>query len=72
MRLSRCKVMDHINYCKNGSWHSYRFCKALQRLKQLDVDWTRVLSGASHIGTCCKTPPIGPGGTKTGGSKGAS
>ncbi len=33
MRLSRCEVRDHINYRKNDRWPSYRFYRALQRLK---------------------------------------
>ena len=33
MRFSRCEVRDHINYRKNDRWPSYRFYKALQRLK---------------------------------------
>ena len=33
MRLSRCEVRDHINWCKNDRWHSYRFLRAMQRLK---------------------------------------
>ena len=33
MRLSRCEVRDHINYRKNDRWRSYRFYRALQRLK---------------------------------------
>ena len=33
MRLSRCEVRDHINYRKNDCWRSYRFYRALQRLK---------------------------------------
>ena len=33
MRLSRCDVRDHINYRKNDRWPSYRFYRALQRLK---------------------------------------
>ena len=32
-RLSRCGVRDHINYSKNDRWRSYRFYRALQRLK---------------------------------------
>jgi hypothetical protein len=31
--LSRCEVRDHINYRKNDPWRSYRFYRALQRLK---------------------------------------
>jgi hypothetical protein len=31
--LSRCEMGDHINYRKNDRWRSYRFYKALQRLK---------------------------------------
>ena len=33
MRLSRCEVRDHIKYRKNDRWRSYRFYRALQRLK---------------------------------------
>jgi hypothetical protein len=33
VRLSRCEVRDHINYRKNDRWRSYRFYRALQRLK---------------------------------------
>jgi hypothetical protein len=33
VRLSRSEVRDHINYRKNDRWRSYRFYKALQRLK---------------------------------------
>ena len=33
MRLYCCKVRDHINYRKNDRWRSYRFYRALQRLK---------------------------------------
>jgi hypothetical protein len=33
VRLSRCEVRDHINYRKNDRWPSYRFYRALQRLK---------------------------------------
>ena len=33
MRLSRCEVRDHIDCRKNDRWRSYRFYKALQRLK---------------------------------------
>ena len=33
MRLARCEVRDHINYRKNDRWPSYRFYRALQRLK---------------------------------------
>ena len=33
MRHSRCEVRDHINYRKNDCCPSYRFCRALQRLK---------------------------------------
>ena len=33
MRLSRCEVRDHINCRKNDRWPSYRFYRALQRLK---------------------------------------
>jgi hypothetical protein len=31
--LSRCEVRDHINYRKNDRRPSYRFYRALQRLK---------------------------------------
>jgi hypothetical protein len=33
VRLSRCELRDHINYCKNDRLSSYRFYRALQRLK---------------------------------------
>ena len=33
MRLSRCELRDHINCRKNNRWPSYRFYRALQRLK---------------------------------------
>ena len=33
VRLSRCEVRDHINYRKSDRWPSYRFYRALQRLK---------------------------------------
>ena len=33
MRLSRCELRDHINCRKNDRWPSYRFYRALQRLK---------------------------------------
>jgi hypothetical protein len=33
VRLSRCEVRDHIDYRKNDRWRSYRFYRALQRLK---------------------------------------
>jgi hypothetical protein len=33
VRLSRCEVRDHINYRKNDRRRSYRFYRALQRLK---------------------------------------
>ena len=33
VRLSRCGVRDHVNYSKNDRWRSYRFYRALQRLK---------------------------------------
>jgi hypothetical protein len=33
VRLIRCEVGDHIIYHKNGCWRSYRFYRALQRLK---------------------------------------
>ena len=33
MRLSSCKVRDHINYRKNDRWPSYRFYRAWQQLK---------------------------------------
>jgi len=33
VRLSRCEVRDHVNYGKNDRWLSYRFYRALQRLK---------------------------------------
>jgi hypothetical protein len=33
MRLSRCEVTDHIKYHKSERWLSYRFYRALQRLK---------------------------------------
>ena len=33
MRLSRYELRDHINYRKNDRWPSYRFYRALQRLK---------------------------------------
>jgi tRNA(Ile2) C34 agmatinyltransferase TiaS len=33
VRLSRREVRDHINYRKNDRWRSYRFYRALQRLK---------------------------------------
>jgi hypothetical protein len=31
-------VRDHVNCCKNGRWRSYRFYRALQRLKSLTCD----------------------------------
>jgi hypothetical protein len=33
VRLSRGELRDHINYRKNDRWLSYRFYRALQRLK---------------------------------------
>ena len=33
MRLTRCEVRDHIDYRKKDGWLSYRFYRALQRLK---------------------------------------
>jgi hypothetical protein len=33
VRLSRCDVRDHMNDRKNDRWPSYRFYRALQRLK---------------------------------------
>jgi hypothetical protein len=33
MRLSCGELRDHINYRKNDRWLSYRFYRALQRLK---------------------------------------
>ena len=33
MRLSRGELRDHINCRKNDRWPSYRFYRALQRLK---------------------------------------
>ena len=33
MRLSRCELGDHINYCKNKSLTLYRFYGAFLRLK---------------------------------------
>jgi hypothetical protein len=33
VRLSRCELRDHINCRKNDRWPSYRFYRALQRLK---------------------------------------
>jgi hypothetical protein len=33
VRLSRCEVRDHINHRKNDRRRSYRFYRALQRLK---------------------------------------
>jgi hypothetical protein len=33
VRLSRCGVRDHINYRKKDRWRSYRFYRALRRLK---------------------------------------
>jgi hypothetical protein len=33
VRLSRREVRDHIKYRKNDRWRSYRFYRALQRLK---------------------------------------
>jgi hypothetical protein len=33
VRLSHREVRDHINYSKNDRWPSYRFYRALQRLK---------------------------------------
>jgi hypothetical protein len=33
VRVPRCELRDHINYRKNDRWPSYRFYRALQRLK---------------------------------------
>jgi hypothetical protein len=33
VRLARRDVRDHIKYSKTGCWRSYRFYRALQRLK---------------------------------------
>ena len=33
MRLSSCEVRDHINSRKKDHWSTYRFSRALQRLK---------------------------------------
>src|ERR1700675_349450 len=33
MRVPRCELRDHINCRKNDRWPSYRFYRALQRLK---------------------------------------
>jgi hypothetical protein len=33
VRLSRCELGDHINCRENDRWPSYRFYRALQRLK---------------------------------------
>jgi hypothetical protein len=33
VRFSRGELRDHINYRKNDRWLSYRFYRALQRLK---------------------------------------
>jgi len=33
VRLRRRELRDHINYRKNDRWASYRFYRALQRLK---------------------------------------
>jgi len=33
VRLTRRDVRDHIKYSKTGCWCSYRFYRALQRLK---------------------------------------
>lgn len=33
MRPTRRDVRDHIKHSKNGCWRSYRFYRALQRLK---------------------------------------
>jgi hypothetical protein len=38
VRLTRCDVRDHINCRKNNRWRSYRFYKALQRLKSPTCD----------------------------------
>jgi hypothetical protein len=38
VRLTRCDVRDHINCRKNNRWSSYRFYKALQRLKSPTCD----------------------------------
>jgi hypothetical protein len=35
VRLSRCEVRDHINYRKTIAGASYRFYRALQRLRSL-------------------------------------
>ena len=38
MRLTRCDMRDHINCRKNDRWRSYRFYRALQRLKSPTCD----------------------------------
>ena len=48
MRLSRCEVRDHINCRKNDRWPSYRFYRALQRLKS-PMRYICEIFGASAI-----------------------
>jgi hypothetical protein len=38
VRLTRCDMRDHINCRKNDRWRSYRFYRALQRLKSPTCD----------------------------------